>query len=131
MRNFLVATFAAVAAVVSAPSLADATTSFTTIDNPGDPTFNQLLSINAGGVIAGYFGSGAAGHPNQAYYISPPYTSYRPANVTGAVQTQVTGLNGTTTVGFWSGTNSAPRRTRITASCGCSPGRRAKRRPSW
>ncbi|HWG24343.1 hypothetical protein, partial [Actinospica sp.] len=35
--------------------------SFTTVDDPADPTFNQLLGINQNGIIAGYFGSGAAG----------------------------------------------------------------------
>jgi hypothetical protein len=82
-----------------------ASPTFTTIDNPGDPTFNQLLSIEDNGLIAGYFGSGAAGHPNQAYTIAAPYTAFKPSNVVGSVQTQVTGLSGTTMVGFWSGTN--------------------------
>lgn len=35
-----------------------------TIDDPSDPTFNQLLAINDEGQIAGYYGSGATGHPN-------------------------------------------------------------------
>src|SRR4051794_31731419 len=39
--------------------------SFKTLDDPADPTFNQLLGINDSGVIAGYFGSGDAGHPNK------------------------------------------------------------------
>jgi hypothetical protein len=56
-------------------------------------------------VIAGYFGSGAAGHPNQAYLISPPYTSFKPANVPGSVQTQVQGINGNTYSGCFSGTD--------------------------
>ena len=34
-----------------------------------DPTFNQLLGINNEGRIAGYFGSGAANHPNKGYTI--------------------------------------------------------------
>ena len=34
---------------------------FQTLNNNADPTFNQLLGINNGGTIAGYFGSGAAG----------------------------------------------------------------------
>ena len=32
---------------------------FQDVINPGDPTFNQELSINNAGTIAGYFGSGA------------------------------------------------------------------------
>jgi len=34
------------------------TYSFQTLDNPGDPTFNQLLGINNDGLIAGFFGNG-------------------------------------------------------------------------
>ena len=42
---------------------------FRTLDDNADPTFNQLLGINDKGVIAGYFGSGAAGHPNKGYVV--------------------------------------------------------------
>jgi len=80
--------------------------SFTTIDNPSDPTFNQLLGINDEGVISGYFGSGAAGHPNQGYTIARPYTRFVPDKLPGSVQTQATGINNSdVTVGFWSPTN--------------------------
>jgi hypothetical protein len=34
---------------------------------------NQLLGINQNGLIAGYFGSGAAGHPDQRYTLDSPY----------------------------------------------------------
>jgi hypothetical protein len=37
------------------------TLTFTTLDNPGDPTFNQLTGINDKRTIVGYFGSGAVG----------------------------------------------------------------------
>ncbi len=68
---------------------------FRTLDNQADPTFNQLLGINNAGMIAGYFGSGAAGHPNQGYRLLPPTgTAATPSeNFPGSVQTQVTGLN--------------------------------------
>ena len=46
--------------------------SFTTLNNNNDPTFNQLLGINEHGLIAGYFGSGASGHPNQGYLLQRP-----------------------------------------------------------
>jgi len=82
------------------------TFTFTTLDNPGDPTFNQLLGINDNGTIVGYFGSGQQGHPNQAYEINPPYTEYVSRNQPGAVQTQATGINDEDVVtGFWSTTN--------------------------
>ena len=81
---------------------------FTTLDNAKDLTFNQLLGINDNGHIAGYFGSGAAGHPNKGYVLLPPYGqgNYINENFTGSTQTQVTGLNNRgVTVGFWSNTN--------------------------
>ncbi len=78
--------------------------SFRTVDNSADLTFNQLLGINDNGVIAGYFGSGAQGHPNMGYVLGG--SGYRSENFPGSVQTQVTGLNDTgVTVGFWSGMN--------------------------
>ena len=83
---------------------------FRTLDNQADPTFNQLLGINNDGTIAGYFGSGAAGHPNKGYRLLPPHGhgSYQSENFPGAVQTQVTGLNNKgVTVGFWSSANNA------------------------
>jgi hypothetical protein len=84
---------------------------FTTLDNGRDLTFNQLLGINDEGLIAGYFGSGAAGHPNKGYLLVPPaygQASYINENFRGSVQTQVTGLNNRgVTVGFWSSMNTA------------------------
>jgi hypothetical protein len=83
---------------------------FTTLDNTADPTFNQLLGINNDGVIAGYFGSGAKGHPNQGYELFAPYGhgNYQSENVPSSKQTQVTGLNDNgVTVGFWSSQNKA------------------------
>jgi hypothetical protein len=77
---------------------------FSTLDNATDPTFNQLLGINDAGVIAGYFGSGAAGHPNKGYTLAPPYGqgNYTNENFPTSAQTQVTGINnGGITVGFW------------------------------
>jgi len=86
---------------------------FSTLDNHNDPTFNQLLGINDQDQIAGYFGSGAQGHPNQGYLLllsrgSRGPSQYVNENFPGAVQTQVTGLNNRgVTVGFWSGQNTA------------------------
>ncbi len=83
---------------------------FQTLDNARDLTFNQLLGINGHGLIAGYFGSGAAGHPNKGYLLFPGYSqhNYRNENFPGSVQTQVTGLNDAgATVGFWSNENNA------------------------
>jgi hypothetical protein len=63
-----------------------------------------LLGINSAGLIAGYFGSGMAGHPNKGYTLRLPYNQhdYRNENFPGSAQTQVTGLNDVgNTVGFW------------------------------
>lgn len=80
---------------------AHAAITFRTLNNPGDPSFNQLLGINNSGTIAGYFGDGTI-VPNNGYTVSPPYTSFTAENVPNSVQTQVTGLNNTgTTVGFF------------------------------
>ena len=86
-------------------------TALETRNNATDPTFNQLLGINSGGLISGYFGSGAAGHPNKGYLLAPPYgqVDYKNENFPGSAQTQVTGLNDNgTTVGFLSDTNIGP-----------------------
>ena len=80
------------------------------LNDARDETFNQLLGINNAGVIAGYFGSGAAGHPNRGYVLIPPFAqhSFLNENFPRGVQTQVTGLNDRgVTVGFWSKQNTA------------------------
>jgi hypothetical protein len=81
-----------------------------TLNDRKDITFNQLLGINNEGVIAGYFGSGNAGHPNQGYQLSAPYAQgdFSSENVRGSAQTQVTGLNDYgISVGFFSTQNGA------------------------
>lgn len=102
------ATVAAPAFAASQHRARQQTYSYATLDNAGDPTFNQLLGINNSGLIAGYFGSGAAGHPNQGYELGMPYaqSNYAAENVPESTQTQVTGLNDRgVTVGFWSDTD--------------------------
>jgi probable HAF family extracellular repeat protein len=81
-----------------------------TLNDRRDVTFNQLLGINNEGVIAGYFGSGAAGHPNKGYVLAPPFGQgdFNNENFPGAAQTQVVGLNDNgITVGFFSTMNAA------------------------
>ena len=93
------------AAPVASHQARTATTyTFTTLNDQADPTFNQLLGINVHNVIAGYFGSGAAGHPNKGYQLTPPYgqASYANENFPGSAQTQVTGIDDKgNTSGFW------------------------------
>ena len=103
---------AALATSASAATVSAHATSyrFETLNNDHDVTFNQLLGINDEGLIAGYFGSGAADHPNKGYLLLPPYgqRDYLNENFPGSVQTQVTGLNNRgVTVGFWSSMNNA------------------------
>jgi hypothetical protein len=82
---------------------------FRTLNNDHDLAFNQLLGIDTVGVIAGYYGSGAAGQPNKGYLLVPPLYgqgNYSNQNFPGSVQTQDTGLNDFGVyVGFWSNTN--------------------------
>ena len=93
-------------AVVPASFTQPAAYTFHTIDNNADPTFNQLLGINNAGLIAGYFGSGAAGHPNKGYLVRGG--TFHNENAPHSVQTQVTGLNNRgVTVGFFSTMNNA------------------------
>jgi hypothetical protein len=115
-------TASASAAVVTA---ANANYTFQTLDNPADPTFNQLLGINQFGLISGYFGSGMTGfgsgmtgNPNKGYLLPRDGKGgYVSENFPGSVQTQVTGLNDNgLTVGFWAdskGANSGFYRTPI------------------
>lgn len=89
--------------------------SFHTFNNNADLTFNQLLSINNSGTIAGYFGIGQTAtatnaDPNKGYTLAPPHTqvSYTLENFPFSSQTQVTGINSFgLTVGFWVNNNTA------------------------
>src|SRR5579875_2651982 len=90
----------AIADTGAMPPDASANYAFTTHNDAADPTFNQLLGINNEGTIAGYYGSGATGHPNRGY-TTRLGAGFRNENVAHAAQTQVTGLNNTkVTVGF-------------------------------
>ena len=109
-RRFMTAGVMAVLAmlVVTVAAFASPLTgtayTFKTLNDNADLTFNQLLGINNHGVIAGYFGSGAAGHPNKGYRLLPPYGqgNYKNENFPGSVQTQVTAINNYGyTAGFW------------------------------
>jgi len=71
------------------------TFSFQTFNDSADhnsPTFNNLMGINNFGLIAGFYGSGAAGDPNQGFLLTRPGT-FTPENFPGSAQTQLTGLN--------------------------------------
>ena len=100
LRMTIGASFLLVTVAVPAASV---NFNFQTLNNPTDPTFNQLLGINNGGLIVGYFGVGSTPNPNKGYTLVPP-SSYTNENFTNSVQTQVVGVNNNaspTTVGFW------------------------------
>lgn len=106
--HLALAALAAAALAFGVQPVRAASYTFQNIINNNDVTFNQELGINNSGEIAGYFGSGAAGHPNKGYTVIPPYgqANFINENFPGSAQTQVTGLNDNgVTVGFWSNTN--------------------------
>ncbi|HEX9623294.1 MAG TPA: hypothetical protein VF979_02875 [Streptosporangiaceae bacterium] len=110
MASFLAFGLSATALPAVAGPKVPAAYSFRKIDNGADPSFNQLLGINNSGRIAGYFGSGAHGHPNKGYLVSRPYgpNSFKGENFPRSAQTQITGINDKgVTVGFFSRTNKA------------------------
>ena len=86
-------------AVFALPSvaLAQSSQSFFVLNNPGDPAFNQLLGINDGRVIVGYFGDGTVIANNG--YVLVPKNHYSVENFTNlpsgdfASQTQAIGIN--------------------------------------
>lgn len=75
----------------AAGALEAGTYSFQTINNPGDPNFNQLLGINSAGTIGGYFGDGTV-VPNNGYTWTKA-GGFTAENFPGAVQTQVVAIN--------------------------------------
>jgi hypothetical protein len=89
-----------VPAVAFAQSSGTAGTSepgFSVLDNPGDLNFNQLLGINNGRIIVGYFGDGTV-VPNNGYVLVPPnhYSVENFINLLAgdfASQTQAIGIN--------------------------------------
>jgi hypothetical protein len=95
-----------------APQNASFSFKYATIDDQSDPTFNEILGLNDGGKLAGFFGNGSPSHPNQGYVVDPPYgqSNFRRASYPGAVDTQVTALNDKqSVVGFYRDANNNVR----------------------
>jgi hypothetical protein len=81
-----------------------------TLDNHHDSTSNVLTAINNHRIIAGYYGSGATGHPIEGYLLKPPYrqSNYLRVRFPGAKQTEPFGLNDKNViVGAYSNTKSS------------------------
>ena len=94
------------------PTTASRPFKFRTIVNPADRTFNEALGINNSRTVAGYYGSGAVGHPSQGYTAVPGFAKndFTAENFPGAVQTQVTAINGSgDTAGIWLGSSRLPQ----------------------
>ena len=70
------------------------------VDQPFDgATFTNLMGINNFGLIAGFYGSGAEGDPNQGFLLTPDHSTFIPEDFPElaqnpiVAQTQMTGLN--------------------------------------
>jgi hypothetical protein len=91
------AAFAQVAFAQTSEAQAKDPETFFVLNNPGDPMFNQLLGINNGDVIVGYYGDGML-IPNNGYVLVPR-NHYSVENFTNlpngdtASQTQAIGVN--------------------------------------
>jgi hypothetical protein len=88
MKRLALSLCLAMLCCIAVPSRAKAAFAFQDISNPHDLTFTQLLGINNASTIAGYFGSGAVGHPNKGFTLVLPST-FTNENFPGSVQTQV------------------------------------------
>jgi hypothetical protein len=84
---------------------------FRTIGSDLNESFNQLLSINDGGTIAGYYNNALpSGKGNKGYTIAPSYSQkdFTYEDYPKSTQTQVIGINNLgTTVGFYTDTSGA------------------------
>ena len=99
---------------------------FQTVDSVKDPTFNQLTAIDERGTLGGYYGSGAAGHPNTVFALSvrQPGVLYYLDVPPGIAQRQITGISTTihppailsVEVGFVSTTNNGTSDTFLPAA---------------
>jgi hypothetical protein len=81
---------------------------FTTVDDQADPSFNEILGIDDGGRLVGFYGSGSTSDPSEGYIVSPPYqqNNFRKESYPGAVDTELTGINDKrTVVGFYRDTS--------------------------
>ena len=66
----------------------DPTYTFRTFNDPVDQpfdgaTFTNLMGINNFGLIAGFYGSGAAGDPNQGFLLTPDHSTFIPEDFPG------------------------------------------------
>lgn len=76
---------------------------FTTIDDPADPNFNELLGLNNEGKLVGFYGSGAAYDRNRGYVVRRPYgqSNFKSQNYPHSVQMQIAAINNKGALGGW------------------------------
>ncbi len=85
---------------------------FTTVDDAADTSFNEILGINDGAKLVGFYGSGSASDPSVGYIVVAPYTqnNFRTESYPGAQDTELAGLNDKATfVGFYRDTQNDVR----------------------
>jgi len=76
--------------------------SFKTLDNPDDPSFNELLGINNLGKICGYYGSGSKSNPSVGYIVRKYGNShYKTIMYPGAIDTVVSAVNNQNVIAGW------------------------------
>ena len=87
----------------SVRELSGSTYTFTTIDDPADPTYNVLTGINNLDKLAGYYGDGSTSHPAHGYIVYKPYGSqnFRREDYPTAKDTYITAINNRKALAGW------------------------------
>src|SRR5579863_81515 len=68
---------------------------FMIVDDQADPSFNEILGINDGGRLVGYYGSGSASDPSEGYIVVAPYQqiNFKKESYPGAADTELSGIS--------------------------------------
>jgi hypothetical protein len=76
---------------------------YTTIDDPADPTYNVLTGINNLDKVAGYYGNGTTSHPAHGYVANEPYgpQNFRHEDYPSAKDTYITSVNNRKALAGW------------------------------
>ncbi len=76
------------------------TYAFTSIDDPVNPNFTEVLTLNNENKIGGFYGSGAPSDPRHGFMALPPYgaQNFRTIDFPSATDTIVTSLNNTSAI---------------------------------
>jgi hypothetical protein len=87
----------------SVRELSGSSYTYTTIDDPADPTYNVLTGINNLDKISGYYGNGSTSHPAHGYVAYEPYgpQNFRHEDYPSAKDTYITSLNNRKAIAGW------------------------------